>query len=97
MWHILQTLRDRKTNKLVVYLGVKGNYMIGKSEDGKIVKDKTGRRWKEIRDEKGKILIGKLVEEWETYGCYFGHLKPELWKKIHPDMSLKKYVKEAVK
>ncbi|MCD6125288.1 hypothetical protein J7J62_08990 [bacterium] len=93
MWHILQTLRDRKTNKLVVYLGVKGNHMIGKNEDGRIIKDRTGKRFKEIRNERGKILIGDQVEKWETYGCYFGYLKPHLWEKVHPDMDLKKYVK----
>ena len=92
MWHILQTLQDKRTGKLIAYLGVKGEHMIGKREDGRIVKDKTGRRWKEIRNEKGRILIGKLVEKWETYGCYFGYLKEEFWEKIRPDMNLKKYV-----
>jgi len=92
MWHILQTLKDKRTNKLVVYLGVRGNYMIGKSEDGKIIKDKTGKRFKEIVDNKGNILIGDQVEKWETYGCYFGYVKPKLWEKMRPDLSLKKYI-----
>ena len=92
MWHILQTLRDKKTGRLIAYLGVKGDYMLGKREDGKIVRDKSGKRWEEIRDERGKILIGKLVDEWETYGCYFGYLKEKFWDKIKPDMDLKKYV-----
>jgi len=95
MFNLLQTLQDKRTGKLVLYLGVRGDHMIGKREDGRIVKDKTGRRWKEIRDEKGRILIGKEVDKWEVYGYYFGCVKQSLWDKMEPDMSLKKYVKEA--
>ncbi len=95
MFNLLQTLQDKKTKKLVIYLGVKGDYMLAKNEDGKIVKDKTGKRFKEIRNEKGKILIGKEVDKWEVYGYYFGCIKQNLWDKMNPDMALKKYVKGA--
>jgi len=92
MFNLLQTLRDKRTDKLVVYLGVKGDYMLAKNEDGKIVRDKTGKRFKEIRDEKGKILIGKEVDKWEIYGYYFGYIRQDLWDKMKPDMDLKKYI-----
>ena len=92
MFNLLQTLQDKKTKKLVIYLGVKGDYMLAKNEDGKIVKDKTGKRFKEIRDKEGRILIGKEVERWEIYGYYFGYIKPSIWKEVNPDMDLKKYI-----
>jgi len=92
MFNLLQTLRDKRTNKLVVYLGIKGDYMLAKNEDGKIIKDKTGKRFKEIRNKEGKILIGKEVDKWEIYGYYFGYIRQDLWDKMKPDMDLKKYI-----
>ena len=95
MFNLLQTLQDTKTKRLVVYLGIKGNYMIARDENGEIIKDRTGKRFKEITNEEGKILIGKEVEKWGIYGYYFGYIRQDLWSKMNPDMDLKKYVKEG--
>ena len=89
MYSLGQTLRERKKDKLVLYLGWKEGMTYFMSEEGKfceMVSSEFYSKYTHIKDEFGMPVAGIH----EQYGCYFGFW--EEGKSLKPDSALHGYL-----